>query len=540
MRVAVPDFSAPSAPSRVGRQGLPLRMELGHFSAARVSHVVAALASDTRRKLDSKWLSAVSALVCDARPDLKSPLREFLGQPDTGENLLQGLSIGEIGVVYEALLAHLDRSNRKSSGQYFTPDDTAQFMAAQARSFPTGVWLDPCSGVGNLAWHLADTQPDPAEFVRERLALIDLDGTALRTAAAIIVASHAADGDGDALSMLWNRSRVRDYLSEDPLPDHDFVIVNPPYARSIRRPSFQTAGTNELFAYFIERVSETSAGFIAVTPAAYLNVPRYQSLRTVLEHGKPGGDVYVFDNVPDTLFRGYKYGSTNTSSTNFVRGAITVCPPDATTWRITPILRWAAKSRRRMFLSAHRHLVNRRIGPHGEWAKLMRGGENLWEQTERPILRLGDLLVSQPTPFRIDVASTPRYYISGTMRSLDRTSKHVLYFANSLDCDRAYLMLNSSLPYWWWRTLDGGVTLPARTLRSLPLPEFEVDANLLERLHQSDATDIVVKLNAGRYNENVKRPAALIAEVNRCVLGADAPSFDEVYSPDLFSVPAAS
>ena len=49
-------------------------------------------------------------------------------------------------------------------------------------SFPVDTWLDPCCGVGNLAWYLADTLDDSAVFVWHSLTLVDRDETALRSA----------------------------------------------------------------------------------------------------------------------------------------------------------------------------------------------------------------------------------------------------------------------------------------------------------------------------------------------------------------------
>ncbi|NMX12561.1 SAM-dependent DNA methyltransferase, partial [Mobiluncus mulieris] len=72
------------------------------------------------------------------------PLGSVVSGDDT--NPLEGLSIGEIAVCYEALLATLDSRRRRSAGQFFTPDDAAAFMAVQSRDFPVGTWLDPCCG----------------------------------------------------------------------------------------------------------------------------------------------------------------------------------------------------------------------------------------------------------------------------------------------------------------------------------------------------------------------------------------------------------
>lgn len=506
------------------------------FSASRVSLVVKELSAETRQETNANWLRAVTALVSQARPDIAIHLAGFLGFSPAEENLLGGMSIGEIGVIYEALVALADGSSRRSNGQYFTPDDAAAFMARQSRSFPSeGIWLDPCTGVGNLVWHLAAAQDDPADFVRNRLALIDMDGVALKTAVALLVASFSQEGDAHSLAALWKRCQVRDALTDSPLPEHRFAILNPPYARTARREGYTTAASAEFFAYFLERVATTSEGFIAVTPASYLNVTRYSALRELLSAQMSGGDVFVFDNVPDTLFRGFKFGSTNSSKTNFVRAAITVCAPSSTHWRITPILRWAARSRQRMLDRASDHLVGRRIGPDGEWAKVARGTEQIWDAMSRATRSIGEMISHQETQFRLEIASTPRYYISATERTLDRSSKHVLFFHNRDDLEAAFLLLNSSLPYWWWRSLDGGVTLPTRVIRSLPVPEFSIEVSLVDLLRDSETNNVVTKLNAGRHNENVKHPRELVAVLDRHILGSKPYDFSDVYAPDMFS-----
>src|SRR5690625_1681920 len=141
------------------------------FSASAVTGVVRQLLRRTKGETRQQWLAAISRRTTAQRPDLREPLMDLLGVEPAGEDVLAGLTIGEIGLCYEALLASLDRGRRRDSGQYFTPDDAAAFMTAHASDFPTGHWLDPCSGVGNLSWHLAAGRTDPASFVREHLTL---------------------------------------------------------------------------------------------------------------------------------------------------------------------------------------------------------------------------------------------------------------------------------------------------------------------------------------------------------------------------------
>lgn len=505
------------------------------LSSGRVTAAIRSLSSPSRAATQDRWLQAIARLTRDMRPDLSEHLEVHLGCVASDSSPLENLSIGEIGIVYEALVALSDHRSRRDNGQYFTPDDVARFMASQASRFPEGSWLDPCCGVGNLSFHLAATMTEPHDFVARRLTLIDMDEVALKTAIALLVANFAAHGDTDALQSLAARSKVRNFLASEPLPAHDFVIANPPYARTVRDANFRTSEASELYAYFLERIVETSKGMIAITPASHLGGVKYSSLRTVLE-GAGGGEVLVFDNVPDTCFRGYKYGSTNSSKTNFVRAAITVSAPTDRSWKVSPILRWSVRSRSTMWSTARSLLVPLRTGPAGEWAKVMPGTEAVWDALSGSERRLGDLVTRERSVYQLHVASTPRYYISATRRQLDRGSKHVLHFGTKADMERAYILLNSSLPYWWWRCLDGGITLPLRTLLSTPLPpELEAPPRLVRRLQESEESSVVTKLNAGRQNENVRRPRDLVDAIDRILLRDIEYDFNRVYASDMFA-----
>lgn len=513
----------------------PFEVAATTFHAAAVTRIIKSLGAATKAKTKQRWLQAVASRVTTLRPDLAPDLLDLLGVQPLESDPLAGRTIGEIAVCYEALLAELDAAARKSAGQYFTPDDAAHLMAKRSATFPTGVWMDPCCGVGNLAWHLAAVQHDPATFVSERLVLADLDDHALRSAVALIAADYLAEGDTEGLAALRDRAVRRDFLTRTALPEHDFVIVNPPYARDRVRPGFTTGKTQELFAFFLERIAKNARGFIAVTPASYLSAPKFQSLRTVLQDNATGGEVIAFDNVPDTLFRGYKFGSSNTSKTNFVRAAITVCSPEMDQWKTTPIIRWRAASRQRMLAGCTDLLAPRLIGPHGEWIKTAPGLEAVWETLESAQQTLADLLVDRETEYRLTVAMTPRYYISAAFRDLNRGSKTVLHFANERDRDRAALVLNSSIPYLWWRALDGGVTLPQRVLRSIPIPDTAVaDPGWIEKLHATEEACVVTKLNAGSLNENVKRPRDLVEKIDALLMPDIDPDFALVYAEDMF------
>lgn len=505
------------------------------FSAARVNEVLRELDGGSQRERRNKWLAAVAARVHAHRPDLQDAFRHVLGISPSQRDTLAGLTVGEVGVCYEALVSEMNGPERRSAGQYFTPDDAAAFMAGQTAKFLPGTWVDPCCGVGNLAWHLTNLQSDPSGFLEKNLVLVDRDDTALRTAVVLIAADFADKNAIKAVLGLHRNSVCRDFLSGAPLPDYDYAILNPPYARSSPLEEFKTGKSRELFAFFLERISATTKGFIAVTPASYLSAPKFQSLRTLLFTRWGGGDIIVFDNVPDTLFRGFKFGSTNSSKTNFVRAAITICSPALQPWMITPILRWKSTSRNRMFSQAGSFLSPMKIGPDGEWAKIPHELESTWEYLRNSPVRLKDLVVNHETPFHLTVALTPRYYISASFRNLERGSKTVLFFNSESERDRAAIVLNSSAAYFWWRALDGGVTLPKRVLYSTPVPaEFDVDDNLIEHLISEEPHALVTKLNAGKINENIKRPKITVDKLDAVVFGGENPDFTKVFSEDMF------
>lgn len=507
------------------------------FSASKVNRVIRSMIGSDPSSCDVRevWLTAVATRCAAARPDVAEAVVDVLGHQPDGRDHLSGLSIGEIGVCYEALLSMVDRDSRKNSGQFFTPDDAAHFMARHSRPFGEGMWLDPCCGVGNLSWHLAGVQDDPAAFIRGSLTLIDRDDTARSTAVAVIGTDWAADGDTEAIRELDRRSRTSDFLASGDTPPHDFVVMNPPYARAGSPGGFETEKCRDLFAYFLEKVAKGASGFIAVTPASYVASSKFQPLRDVLDRECTGGDVYVYDNVPDTLFRGYKFGSGNTSTTNFVRAAVTVCNPSERRWRITPIIRWQSRTRPDMLAQCGELLAERRLGPHGEWAKVLPDAGGLWDWLMEQPVTVGDLTVRSETPHRLDVSMTPRYFISATFRTLQRGSKETLYFRNREDRDRAALVLNSSIPYLWWRALDGGVTLPRRVLKTTPVPgNLAVDTTLITRLERSEASNLVTKLNAGKLNENVKHPQELVRDLNEHVLGERLQDLSLLYTNNMF------
>lgn len=445
-------------------------------------------------------------------------------------NLLDGLSIGEISVLYEYSVAKTNAKNRKNNGQYFTPDDVAIFMASRSSSFGRGVWLDPCAGVGNLTWHLVAKQDDPEAFLLNNMLVADTDGLALLIARVLLTVGFQRN-----TPELFHRIRDRfmkfDFLSVaedgkenllvddmalDAIPAHDFVIMNPPYLAGSKDARFETSQSGDLYAYFMENAAKTSIGFISVTPQSFTNAAKFRPLRALLLRRFSSLTVYAFDNVPANIFRGIKFGSTNSNKANSTRAAITVASNSSPSNKITGLTRWRSVERERLFKEIDNHLSEVEFS-HEFFPKVQARQSTLYFAV-KDLPRLRETVARVKTNFSIYVPSSPRYFIPALKTPAQRASQREIHFESPEQMDRAYLLINSSLMYWWWRVRDGGMTLSLQTLLSLPVPNFALDHNLIRELEDSELVNKVYKKNGGAPQENVKHPIELIERVNELVL----------------------
>ena len=445
-------------------------------------------------------------------------------------DLIDGLSIGEIGVLYEYSLTHGSVSSRKTNGQFFTPDDVANFMAISSKKFGDGIWLDPCSGIGNLSWHLAAVQNDPETFVLKNLILSDKDKLALLIARTLMTVSFQKSR-AQLFFDIRDNFQIFDFLSVadagdlalfestsglESIPRHDFVIVNPPYLATQADARFECSKAGDLFAYFLENIVKSSRGFISITPQSFTNAGKFSSLRSLLLRSYKNLTIYCFDNVPANIFKGIKFGSTNSNQVNSIRASIMIALPGAGKRRISSLIRWKSSERDVLFKKASQHLSEVRLTEEF-FPKVGRDYKELFDSTSS-LPRLGSICNSRKTKFALYVPSAPRYFIPALKKSVKRSSQKTIYFDSVVDRDRAYMLINSSFMYWWWRVRDGGMTLSLETILSCPLLEFKLNESLIRRLEESETKNKVYKQNAGAAQENVKHPKNLISALNKVVI----------------------
>lgn len=488
-----------------------------------------------RLGLENTWYSILATNLDNInRMDLRYILeeKEFRNVEIQDLDFIKDLTVGEISVLYEYSLAYVDRDKRKQEGQYFTPDDVAQVMAKKAVSFPKNkIWIDPCSGVGNLSYWLIQHQENREDFLKNNIYLIDRDKLALFIARFILAINFQKE-DKKLFKNIKSRFVVADFLFSDNLPEHDYAILNPPYVVVEPDARFETRSARDLYAYFLERVIKTSVGFVSITPQTFTNGQRFNSLRRLLLNNFSDIDIYCFDNVPDNIFRGIKFGSKNTNKANSTRAGIIVAKQSSKKQilRITPLLRWRVKDRQKLLDSVDDFLVA--ITPREDiFPKLQKELLSLYDFAKKQNKILAHLVSHRYTQYKLIVPSTPRYFISALKMPVERSSFKTLYFYNENERDIAYLLLNSSYMYWWWRINDGGMTISEKTLLTLPvINEIFIDKNLLLKIEQSEKTNRVIKKNAGKDNENVKHDPSLVREINRCLFPRFANALEMLHS----------
>jgi hypothetical protein len=424
-------------------------------------------------------------------------------------NYIEGLSVGEIGVLYEYSLAYVNPESRKESGQYFTPDDFANFMSSYAAEFPLGVWLDPCSGVGNLSYWLIKNSSEPEKFLSNNIILTDKDSLALKIARTILTLAFQKDNHNLYFD-ISDKFITLDFL-KDEIPTFDYSILNPPYLSVKAYEDFETSSCGDLFVYFLEKIIKNSKGFISITPQTFTNGKKYQPLRKLLLDNFEGLRILCFDNVPDNVFKGIKFGSKNSNTANSTRAAIIVAQKTGDR-QITSLLRWKSEERERFILKAKRFLCDANLSEEifpKVHCKLL-----FYFQKVSRYKTLDLLLSKKETSFVLYVPNTPRYFLSATKTFLNRTGMRKLYFRSQSDLDYAYILLNSSFSYWWWRVMDGGMSISDTTIKTMPLPKFIVDKDIVKEIEHSETVNKVGKLNAGTINENVKHLPELVMKLN--------------------------
>lgn len=475
-----------------------------------------------QHSIELLWNHICFRALATNRPDLiitNAPSYSFLD--DSIDALFSDISLSTYSEIYEYGLAHVNKESKKKLGQYYTPEDTCEFMASllgnEIYSPSIKRIIEPCCGCGNLLMPLFKDSTESWKSITEKLILFDIDETAILVTKTRLIAKYAPCGGTVSVNDI--SSLAGDFLKQDiVLGEGDVVIMNPPYGKCDGNvyEECATHAINDLYPLFVEKVSSAERA-VSIVPQSFIGSNAYESLRGFMSD-KSHGRIWAYDNVPSPMFNGRKHGIFNTNTSNSVRAAIIDSRSGRGGFKISPLIRWKAEERPALF----EHSMSVITGVEKTWE-----GDKPWGKVPKELERMHDsallypplsTLISKTGPYTLDIPTSPRYYTSAAKKNLDRGMKHVIRFESYENMCLAYLILNSSWAYSWWRFYDGGITLTKTLLMDIPVPqEHDIDKVIkqAEQLFEKEETCTVYKKNAGKMNENVKFDASDINSNNR-------------------------
>jgi len=457
--------------------------------------------------------------------------------------------VSGIGSLYEYGLAECDKQQKKISGQYYTPDDTAAVMAKWFDSLEGKNICDVACGTGQLILtylKIAGKEKARKILSEGRVYLYDSDNTALEICKSTILYLYGNEYE-DKINI-----RCGDFLDKNvKLPEDCKVIANPPYSAVGEIPDnwdkteIQT-GTKELYSCFMEKILKQSKSSVIISPYSFLGGKKFFGLRMLLN--KSGGFIVAFDNVPATIFCGKKHGIFNSNTSNSVRAAITVADSTGKSrgFRVSPLIRFKSAERNELlnnivlesFLPDDRQLISDKNPMYCKCHKNLTKVLKSWQIMSKK--SLGDYIIKNGK-FTLFMPNTCRYYTTASDKELNRSGQIILNFADKDIFNYVFCMINSSFAYWHWRLYDGGITYPKNLLLSMPVFFDKLtsgDKIFFENCTKemlSNAKDYIITKNNVGVQENIKYPKACRDMLNNRLLtilkaSADSRDFDIIHS----------
>lgn len=414
-----------------------------------------------------------------------------------------------LGGLYEDGLAYENKIEKKAMGKYYTPIDVANVMANYLLELPGDNICDLCCGTGNLIMAVlaAMDENDARHYLQEgRIYLYDIDETAMKICKAILINRYGSCAEN--IHMICG-----DCLSNDiHFPENAKVISNPPYGKQNALVNYHytcAKSTKELYVAFMEKMLLEKASGVIITPHSFMGGDTFKVLRKELN--EVGGRIFAFDNVPANIFKGKKFGIFNSNEANSTRAAITIIETDKKGYQVAPFIRFKSDDRDTVLSNDFLNALLPDTVQHNEDAVLYRiekGTEHIVEKWVTQPKTLNDLLSTKTTQFRMDVPNTCRYFTTGAKRDLSRSGKVTLYFKDEESFYLGYAFINSSLCYYWHRMCNGGVTYPITLLKAMPIfgSTTEQLKQFCDKMISDEERYIVLKKNAGAYQENIKFP----------------------------------
>lgn len=438
------------------------------------------------------------------------------------------------GEMYEYGLAHANKSAKKELGKYYTPQDAAHFMSEllitriEKSNIGCTEYHEPCVGVGDLLMELLSVMEshgmDVRGIIANHLHISDIDGTALAIAAERVRRAYGASpASVEQMDFLLDGKNIG---------ENDAVIMNPPYGRTTQYDDtdLRTRSIRDFYPMFIEKTIGAGCS-VTIVPQSFIGAESYSLLREVMSDSA-GGTIYAYDNVPACVFNGRKHGIFNTNHVNSTRAAIIEAESGlvGVGYTVSPLIRWKAAERERLFDASRAAVAESRNIQSGgaPWRKLPDQLVSFFDSLSASTT-IGDI-ASADGKFTLTVPASIRYYVTASFRDLSRSSKHVLHFDTEDAANAAYIALNSNISYAFWRAYDGGITITSSLLSRIPVPVVDASGDFIdseigkrigeraEELRAMEDSCVIVKMNAGKPNENIKFGDAVLSENTEIIL----------------------
>lgn len=480
----------------------------------------------------------ISELSIDKNYNISKYLKDIdtYGMELVWENILSSIrnrqnneifSSQNFGELYEIGLANVNKEKKKEQGKYYTPIDVATIMSDWFLPLDGQNICDVCCGTGNLILSYLKklNELQRATLLKNgNIYLYDKDPLALKICK-------------ETIGLLYGENNVKcinvDFLNKEiTLPQDCKVICNPPYIRIKEIPdnwdkTEVVKDSKELYSAIMEKILQQSKSAVIITPYSFLGGSKFYSLRKELNNYN--GFIVSFDNVPGNIF-GNKKGVFNSNKANSVRASITVVENKNSKkgFRCSNLIRFKNKEKEQLlnintleqFVDKEYQLISK---THPKYEKCSPELRSLLNKTKQSSKTLSDLLIEDSSQFTLQVPNTCRYYSVATIRNLDRTGKHILYFRTKEDRDLAYCYLNSSFCYWHWRLFDGGITYGLSLLKEMPIFNLSTeDENKLlqiaKDMQEHEEAYLSYKKNTGKLQENIKFPDKYRKQINEILL----------------------
>lgn len=426
-----------------------------------------------------------------------------------------------LGGLYEDGLAYENKIEKKAMGKYYTPIDVAEVMAKYLLELPGDNICDLCCGTGNLIISVLEVLGE--EKAKEKLKngniyLYDIDPIAIKICKEILINRY---GDVANNVNLINKDCLNSNIH---FPENAKIISNPPYGKQddlISSDYLCAKTTKELYVAFMEKILAENVPAVIITPHSFLGGSTFKKLRAELNN--VGGEIFAFDNVPANIFKGKKFGIFNSNEANSTRAAITIINNNKKGYRVAPFIRFKSDDREQVLNNDFLNSLlpdNIQNNKDEVFYRIEKGTETIVANWLNSKKTLNNLLSSKPTSFKIDVPNTCRYFTTGANKTLSRTGKISLYFKDEESFYLGYAFINSTLCYYWHRMCNGGITYPITLLKAMPI-FGELTQELKEfcdKMISEEEDYIVLKKNAGVFQENIKFPMEYHKQLNTLLL----------------------